>query len=67
MVWDEIVAFLLVLAVVPRDLGWQAAAFVLFRAFDIGKPPPIDALIIGSIDEPASGGASTVKKGKARG
>jgi phosphatidylglycerophosphatase A len=30
-----------VLAVVPRDLAWQAAAFVLFRAFDIGKPPPI--------------------------
>jgi phosphatidylglycerophosphatase A len=42
MVWDEIVAFLLVLAIVPRDLAWQAAAFVLFRAFDIGKPPPID-------------------------
>lgn len=42
MVWDEIVAFLLVLAIVPRDLGWQAAAFVLFRAFDIAKPPPID-------------------------
>jgi len=43
MVWDEIVAFLLMLAIVPRDLAWQAAAFVLFRAFDIGKPPPIDA------------------------
>ena len=42
MVWDEIVAFLVVLAIVPRDLAWQAAAFVLFRAFDIGKPPPID-------------------------
>jgi phosphatidylglycerophosphatase A len=42
MVWDEIVAFLLVLAIVPRDLAWQAAAFALFRAFDIGKPPPID-------------------------
>lgn len=42
MVWDEIVAFLLVIAIVPRDLAWQAAAFVLFRAFDIGKPPPID-------------------------
>jgi phosphatidylglycerophosphatase A len=41
MVWDEIVAFLLVLAIVPRELAWQAAAFVLFRAFDIGKPPPI--------------------------
>ena len=41
MVWDEIVAFLLVLAIVPRELAWQAAAFVLFRAFDIAKPPPI--------------------------
>ena len=41
MVWDEFVAFLLVLAIVPRELAWQAAAFVLFRAFDIIKPPPI--------------------------
>ena len=41
MVWDEFVAFLLVLAVVPRGLDWQAAAFILFRAFDIAKPPPI--------------------------
>jgi len=41
MVWDEIVAFLLILAVLPRALDWQAAAFVLFRAFDIAKPPPI--------------------------
>ena len=44
MVWDEIVAFLLVLAFVPRALGWQLAAFVLFRFFDIAKPPPIRAL-----------------------
>jgi phosphatidylglycerophosphatase A len=41
MVWDEMVAFLLVLAVVPKDLYWQAAAFVAFRFFDIAKPPPI--------------------------
>jgi phosphatidylglycerophosphatase A len=41
MCWDEVVAFLLVLAIAPQDLGWQAAAFVLFRAFDILKPPPI--------------------------
>jgi phosphatidylglycerophosphatase A len=41
MVWDEVVAFLLVLAFVPRDLAWQAAAFALFRLFDIAKPPPI--------------------------
>jgi phosphatidylglycerophosphatase A len=41
MVVDEMVAFLLVLAILPRDLGWQAAAFLLFRAFDIVKPAPI--------------------------
>jgi phosphatidylglycerophosphatase A len=41
MVWDEVVAFLLVLAIVPKALGWQAAAFVAFRLFDIAKPPPI--------------------------
>ena len=41
LVWDEIVAFLLVAALLPRSLGWQLAGFVLFRAFDIGKPPPI--------------------------
>ncbi|MEW5862360.1 MAG: phosphatidylglycerophosphatase A [Pseudomonadota bacterium] len=44
MCWDEIVAFLLVLAVAPADFRWQAAAFVLFRAFDVVKPPPIRAL-----------------------
>ncbi len=41
MVWDEVVAFLLVLAIVPAEPAWQAAAFVLFRAFDIAKPWPI--------------------------
>jgi phosphatidylglycerophosphatase A len=41
MVWDEIVAFLLMLAILPRELAWQLGAFILFRAFDIGKPPPI--------------------------
>ena len=41
MVWDEIVAFLLVLYFVPAGLPWQAAAFLLFRLFDILKPPPI--------------------------
>jgi len=41
MVWDEGVAFLLILAVVPGEWSWQLAAFVLFRAFDIAKPPPI--------------------------
>ena len=41
MVWDETVAFLLVLFFVPETLPWQAAAFLLFRLFDILKPPPI--------------------------
>jgi phosphatidylglycerophosphatase A len=41
LVWDEIVAFLLILALVPRALAWHAAAFVAFRVFDIAKPPPI--------------------------
>ena len=43
LVWDEVAAFLLVLAIVPRELAWQAAAFAAFRAFDIAKPPPIRA------------------------
>ena len=43
MVWDEIVAFMLVLSVAPKAWPWQLAAFVLFRAFDIAKPPPIRA------------------------
>ena len=41
MVWDEVVAFLLVLAFVPAELAWQIAAFTAFRVFDITKPPPI--------------------------
>jgi phosphatidylglycerophosphatase A len=41
MVWDEIAAFLLVLAVVPREFVWQAAAFAVFRFFDIAKPQPV--------------------------
>jgi phosphatidylglycerophosphatase A len=41
MVWDEVVAFMLVLFFVPATLLWQAAAFLLFRVFDILKPPPI--------------------------
>ncbi len=44
MCWDEVVAFLLVLALVPEDPWWQAAAFLLFRAFDVVKPPPIRQL-----------------------
>lgn len=41
MVWDEIVAFWLVLLFVPAGFGAQLGAFVVFRFFDIVKPPPI--------------------------
>ena len=41
IVWDEMVAFLLILAIVPGEPAWQAAAFLAFRFFDIAKPPPI--------------------------
>ncbi len=41
MVWDEIVAFLLVLFFTPQGFLWQLLAFSLFRFFDIVKPPPI--------------------------
>jgi phosphatidylglycerophosphatase A len=41
MVWDEVVAFMLVLFFAPATLYWQAFAFLLFRLFDILKPPPI--------------------------
>ena len=41
IVWDEVVAFWLVLALLPAGYGWQFAAFALFRFFDIVKPPPI--------------------------
>jgi phosphatidylglycerophosphatase A len=44
MCWDEVVAFLLVLAIAPQSPAWQAAAFFLFRAFDVVKPPPIRQL-----------------------
>jgi phosphatidylglycerophosphatase A len=40
IVVDEIVAFLLVLFFVGADPLRQALAFVLFRAFDVLKPPP---------------------------
>ncbi len=41
IVWDEIVAFMLVLLFTPQGWEWSLLAFVLFRTFDILKPPPI--------------------------
>jgi phosphatidylglycerophosphatase A len=41
IVWDEIVAFMLVLEFTPWSPWWWLAAFLLFRLFDIWKPFPI--------------------------
>jgi phosphatidylglycerophosphatase A len=42
IVWDEIVAFWLVLwLVMPASLWGQLWAFVLFRVFDAAKPGPV--------------------------
>jgi phosphatidylglycerophosphatase A len=44
MVWDEFIAFWLVLWVLNAanaDFSTQLAAFVVFRFFDMVKPPPI--------------------------
>ncbi|NWG40001.1 MAG: phosphatidylglycerophosphatase A [Hydrogenophilaceae bacterium] len=44
IVWDEIVAMWLILAVVPFGWAEWLAAFALFRFFDILKPWPIRQL-----------------------
>ncbi len=41
IVWDEIVAMMLVLTFTPLNWFWWFAAFLLFRLFDIWKPDPI--------------------------
>jgi phosphatidylglycerophosphatase A len=40
IVWDEVVAFLLVLYFIGAGPVREAFAFLLFRFFDIVKPPP---------------------------
>jgi len=41
IVWDEIVAMILVLSFVPFRWSWWFAAFIVFRMFDMLKPWPI--------------------------
>lgn len=41
IVWDEIVAMMLVLEFTPQKASWWLLAFILFRIFDIWKPFPI--------------------------
>jgi len=42
IVWDEVVGYLIVLFMVPASVASLIYAFILFRIFDILKPPPID-------------------------
>ena len=44
IVWDEVVAFLVVLFFVGGEVWRVAVAFAVFRFFDIVKPPPIRQL-----------------------
>lgn len=41
IVWDEIVAMILILIFTPFNWVWWLIAFLLFRLFDIWKPYPI--------------------------
>jgi phosphatidylglycerophosphatase A len=51
IVWDEIVGYLLTMALVPVSITWMIVGFVLFRLFDIWKPFPIR-----TIDKTIKGG-----------
>jgi phosphatidylglycerophosphatase A len=51
IVWDEIVGYLVAMALVPATLFWVLIGFVLFRFFDILKPWPI-----GYMDRKIGGG-----------
>lgn len=44
IVWDEVVAFLIVLYFIGDDFVLVGVAFLVFRYFDIVKPPPIRQL-----------------------
>jgi phosphatidylglycerophosphatase A len=52
IVIDELCGYLISVLFVPKTFGYLLAAFVLFRVFDIVKPPPIR-----KIDEMVPGGA----------
>ncbi|MFC6633050.1 phosphatidylglycerophosphatase A [Microbulbifer taiwanensis] len=41
IVWDEFVGYWLTMFMAPAGWGWALYGFVLFRIFDIAKPPPI--------------------------
>ena len=41
MNWDEVVAMMLILLIIPNEWEWWLFAFGAFRFFDVVKPPPI--------------------------
>lgn len=41
IVWDEVVGYLLTMAMAPKGFLWMAVGFLLFRLFDIWKPQPV--------------------------
>lgn len=44
IVIDEFAGYMVAMAFLPPTPGYVIAAFILFRAFDILKPPPINRL-----------------------
>ncbi|MCK5504864.1 MAG: phosphatidylglycerophosphatase A [Thermodesulfovibrionia bacterium] len=52
IVIDEVCGYLISVLFLPKTIGYLIAAFVLFRVFDIFKPPPIR-----KIERSISGGA----------
>ncbi len=52
IVIDEFCGYLISVLFIPKNISYLLAAFVLFRAFDILKPPPIR-----KIEETVTGGA----------
>ncbi|WP_242475116.1 phosphatidylglycerophosphatase A family protein [Thiohalocapsa halophila] len=44
IVWDEVVGFLVAMIAAPAGIMWVIAGFALFRAFDIYKPWPTEAI-----------------------
>lgn len=55
IVWDEILGYLLALFLLPVNIFWILAAFVLFRIFDIWKPS-----VIGWVNRHVKGGLGVV-------
>lgn len=44
IVWDEVIGYLVTMAFVPAGWVTVLAGFLLFRVFDVLKPPPIRAV-----------------------